>query len=218
MKNLIAMAVVASFVSVPALAGGYYQPKPVDDDCFTFDLRGHGGKKRSYTIEAEEGDKFVTVTAKSEDYHGNLVSAKVDQTGSGMGVKHDYYDGSSQVDGHGYDDILFFDFGKEVKIGKIKFSHVDYNDDATFVDYENMVIYADGVKLEDIDIDFWGVIDLSVYDLKIDKLGIKADGKYDDFRVKSIEVCHCPKVVPTPTAAGLGLLGVMGLVARRRRT
>jgi len=232
MRSMMMLVAGGLFLAGSAQAGGYYgyyynpqpQPQPQPDpepdgfDCVKFKLKGDGGLKQGYTIEAEEGGYEVDVYAKAENYDGDLIDAKVGQWSTGMGVIHPDNDGDHEVDGTGYKDILYFDFGTEVKIGKIRFSYVDSGDDVDFVDVLNNIFTDPIYTLEDVNIGSDNSIDLSVTSLMTDVLGIKAHGKYDDFKVKSIEVCYPDTiVVPTPTAAGLGLLGVVGLAVRRRR-
>jgi len=219
-RSMLMLTAGAVLMAGSAHAGGYYhqKPDPVGFDCVKFKLTGSGGLAQAYAIEAEEGGYFVDVTAKAENYDDELIDAWVGRYGSGMGVTHPHYDGDHEVDGTGYKDILFLDFGADVQIGKVRFSYVDHYDDVDFVDALNGIFAAGGYTLEDIRIGYDNSVDLSVTGLTTDVLGIKAHGKWDDFKVKSIEVCY-PEMhaVPSPTAAGLGLLGVVGLVARRRR-
>ncbi|MEM0914452.1 MAG: hypothetical protein AAGB29_08175 [Planctomycetota bacterium] len=218
MKIIASCIVAAALTAGSAVAGSrhHYDPPKDDDNCVKFDLRGYGGKAAEYTFQKDGYE--VDVYAKSLTYSGQLIDAKVGQYSSGLGVTHPHYDGDHEVDGTGYKDILFFDFGQKVKIEKIWFSYVDKHDQASFVDLDLDILWSGGYYLGDIYIGGDHSITLGVTGLETQVLGVMAPNKYDDFKVKKIEVCyHDPVAVPTPTAAGLGLLGIAGLVVRRRR-
>ncbi|MEM6756295.1 MAG: hypothetical protein AAF586_03940 [Planctomycetota bacterium] len=218
------MKIVTSCIAVSLLAAGsavagsryHHGPSQGGGPCIKFDLRGYGGKADGYTYEQD--GYVVDVFAKSIDYSDQLIDAKVGQYGSGLGVTHPHRDGDHEVDGTGYRDILFFDFGQAVKIEKIWFSYVDRHDQVSFIDADLDVLTSGGYYLGDIYIGGDHSVTLGVTGLETQVLGVMAPNRYDDFKVKKIEVCyHDAKVVPTPTAAGLGLIGALGLVARRRR-
>ncbi|MEM9882080.1 MAG: MYXO-CTERM sorting domain-containing protein [Planctomycetota bacterium] len=200
---------------------------PSADAGSSYALHGKGGLQKTHTFNY--GDVDITAHATSYDPKKNKTysdNVYVGQYGGGLGVTNSVKeksfwgfsylstkDGSHTVDGKGMDDTLWLSFSNPFKLAGAAFTHVGkYYEDVKVVD-------GDGNSLGWFDLsqlaNKWGhaYLDLSGLDYTGDKIGFAAVGNGDSWKVKSVK----GHVVPTPSAAAAGLLGLAALSARRRR-
>ncbi|MEM1108782.1 MAG: hypothetical protein AAGH99_08845 [Planctomycetota bacterium] len=190
----------------------------------TYYLHGYGGLAKTHTYVHD--DVTITAHATAKDPKTNKTykhNVYVGQYSNGLGVSNSVYrnkwgqlrsnDGSHTVDGKGYDDTLWLSFTNPFKITGAVFNYVGkYYDDVKVVD-------GDGKSLGWFNLsriaNKWGQahLDLSGLDYSGTTIGFAAVGNHDSFKVKAVK----GHVVPTPSAAAAGLLGLAALTARRRR-
>ncbi len=168
-------------------------------------LNGHGGLKTSHSFNLDEG---ATLNVTAGAYSGKtLLSAKVGQYSNGLGVTNGNGD-AHFLDGDYRKDVLFLNFSKPVKLVGLIFSYVDHWDDVVLTD-------GKGTKLANYDLGdykhgFYGYVPT---DEDGTMFGVKAKGSGDNVKLLGVKY----HAVPSPAAAGMGLMGLLGLVARRRR-
>ena len=175
----------------------------------TFYLGGYGGLASSYSYEQD--GIGLSVTAGS--FVGDTITedAYVGQYGNGLGVTN-YYGDEHFVDGSYENDILLFEFDREVQLEAIAFTYNDGNDDFNF-------FWEVGSSLTELGeyaipgYDWFSVI--YAYGISGTTFGIGADHYSDEFKVYGIRVSDISQV-PLPLS-GLLLLGALGAVGLRRR-
>ena len=191
-------------------------------------FNGFGGLAPSYEFTHDDGTK-ITATASAWDPNAKKTKeAYVGQYIIGLGVTNSvtehqgwhgtYYssnDGSHAVDGKGYDDTLWLNFDRAFDVIGAMFSYVDKNDDVKIVDENHNVL--GNFDLGDYNFLGFAYLDLSSLNFSGTKIGFKATGNNDNFKVKGIKGSATPNAVPTPTAAAAGILGLGALITRRRR-
>ena len=134
----------------------------------------------------------------------------------GLGMYSSGNGKNKEIDGKNANEAVQFLFDSAVQLVSITFGKVDGNDDFDFY-------FDDGSGLteqkDDIDIPNSG--NFAFADLWLGSLfGIGADGKYDNFTIKKIEVAAVT-AIPLPAALplfGAALLGIGFLVRRRRKS
>lgn len=217
MKNLLptlalTAAAATAFISPSAEAGSVHY------------LNGNGGLAKSHTIVSD--GVTITATATATQY-GNTEKAHVGQYSTGLGVTNSVYkyktwwgqtktgttDGSHTVDGQGMDDTLWLSFDSPFQVAGAIFSYVGkYGEGVTVLD-------ADGNSLGRFDLSAianhsqFAVLDLSSLEYSGTKIGFAATSNHDSWKLKGVK----GHAVPTPSAAAAGLIGLVGLAARRRR-
>jgi MYXO-CTERM domain-containing protein len=189
---------------------------------------GFGGLAESYEFNHADGTKITATASAWDPKKKQNHDAHVGQYLTGLGVSNSVYekqtrrgtvlksnDGSHQVDGKGFNDTLWLSFDHDFNVMGIKFSYVGKWDDVRIVDGDHN--FLGSYDLGDRG-NKWGFayLDLSSLDLTTTKIGLTAVGDYDAFKVKGIHGMKT-EVVPTPSAAAAGLLGLAALTARRRR-
>ncbi|MGD1850976.1 MAG: PEP-CTERM sorting domain-containing protein [Cyanophyceae cyanobacterium] len=169
--------------------------------------------------------------APFDDVYDAKVSKKY---GYGLGVKNSPYDGSNELDGSGYQDILRFTFSQDVTLHKVFFSKADYFDqfDASI---DEVDLHINNTFGTDYIVDFPEVGYTGIHRVNFKKgVDFAGDGtskkfpaigqifdfytanKHDDYRIAGLKVWV---MVPEPGTV-LGLLGVgaaMVGVARKNK-
>ncbi|MEM9418808.1 MAG: hypothetical protein AAGA25_07145 [Planctomycetota bacterium] len=214
LASAIALTAAAALTATSAHAGSTAK---------TYYLNGYGGLAKSHTIEYSDVDITATATAydpkTKKTYDHNVY---VGQYSNGMGVTNNVYrtkrglrstDGSHTVDGKGYDDTLWLSFSKPFEITGAMFTYVSRRyEDVKIVDgYGDTLGYYDLSKLAYRS--GYAYLDLTDLGYTGDKIGFTAYGNHDSWKVKGVK----GHAVPTPSAAAAGLIGLIGLAARRRR-
>ncbi len=167
---------------------------------------GSGGLADHYTFTLDRG-ATLTVTAGAYD-RGVLEDAQVGQYAQGLGVTNQGSDTKALLDGQGRDDALFLRFSKPVRLTSMSFAYVNRWDDVQLTD-------GAGVVRRDVDLGDFKIGSLAT--VALDEagqvFGIRAKSGNDEVALVGVTYT----VIPSPAAAGLGVMGLLGLVARRRR-
>ena len=202
MKTVLATAVLAAssaLVANAASAGSIT------------DLTGKAGLASAHHYTTDDGVN-VSVTATASAW-GHTWDAKVGQYRSGLGISS-YPCDSHQMDGNLAKETLNLTFDKDYVLEGVYFSYLDKND--------NVEVLMEGSSVGRFgkhDIDFMGrgkgYLDLSSLNLSGMSFGLLAADCDDNFKVAGFEG-HAA-AVPTPSAALAGIVGIIGLAARRRR-
>jgi len=176
----------------------------------TFYLGGSGGSASSYAFSSDGIDLSVSAGT----FSGNRIhdGAQIHQTDDGLGVLSQRRD-SGQVDGRGRNDLLLFEFDRDIELEAIAFTFNDRNDDFTF--FWDIGSGLRNAGQYDIPGSSWFSIIYAGGGLIGDVFGIGATGNNDNFRVVGIEVSDVSQV-PLP-ATGLLLLGALGAIGARRK-
>jgi MYXO-CTERM domain-containing protein len=170
--------------------------------------QGNDGKAYSHTYNSHDNVE-IKATAKSKSFlSSNWQTSKVGEYSSGLGISSHFLD-SHQVDGKIRDEVLFLHFDQEYIVEGILFSYVDHNDDVK--------VYSDDSYVGTHDLgnapSHGGYAYLDLGGMHTSKLGLGAFGSNDNWKVAGVK----GHAVPTPSAALAGMLGLMGVAARRRR-
>jgi len=186
-----------------------------------FDFRGNGYLAPSYTFT--ESGVSVTATAASFNGIGDVSTNpnyRVGQYSLGLGMSRNRND-SHEVDGRRGNDLIVFDFDRNVTLESVSFTHVDSNDEFSFffdagadgsLDFDNLSF--------NVDIPGSGTYTFAQI-WTGDLFGIGAyDGSFfstDNFKISGMSV----SVVPLPAAlplygAGMAVLGFIGWRRKKR--
>lgn len=228
MKSTPTMKFRAVAVAAVAAATMLMIHTPAEADRL-FDLHGNAGLDWDQpTLDFDFGEVTATASATAYDPDtGEVHDGWVGQYRGGLGVtnsrkwksnwfgKGGYWvseDGSHTVDGRGWDDTLWLTFSKPIAFSAIQFSHID------LVGEDVSILDGDGNELGDFDLSelwHWGYayLDISGLDYTGTTLGLHAYGNHDNWKVKGVK----GHIVPTPAAAGAGLVLLLGIMARRQR-
>lgn len=205
MKLFSAAMAVFLFFAIPAQASTI------------FDLRSNGGWSKSFGF-SKDGIGLSAFTGRQ---NGSGVTTNprdwlYQSNSNGLGMYSPGNGKNREIDGKNTNEAVKFLFDTAVQLISITFGKVDGNDDFDFY-------FDDGSGLseqqDDIDIPNSGKYIFA--ELWAGTLfGIGADGRYDNFTIKKIEVAEVT-AIPLPAALplfGAALLGIGYLVRRRRRT
>ncbi|MEP3244517.1 MAG: VPLPA-CTERM sorting domain-containing protein [Sneathiella sp.] len=181
----------------------------------TFDFTGNGGRATSYTF-VEDG---ISVTASPASFNNGggtstSPSYRVGQYGGGLGMSR-YWGENHQVDGWFGNDLIVFDFDRNVTIESVSFTHVDRDDEFSFFfDLGN-----DG-SLDDINfnVDIPGSGTYSFFGTWTgDTFGIGAYDYNDNFKISGMTVSAVPLPAALPLyGAGMAVIGFIGWRRKKR--
>ncbi|MBE7636311.1 hypothetical protein GUA87_05605 [Sneathiella sp. P13V-1] len=167
-------------------------------------------------------DGLNLAVSSAEYYQGAIYdSGHIRQyNGHGLAIWNES-DNDHQIDGSGYNDVAYFDFGtQEVKLKSVSFTYNDNGDRfALFADNDNdgyLELIDSSLNANPTDtFEFLGALMFSGTEF-----GIGAIGRYHDFKLAALTVEKI-SAIPLPAAlplygAGVALLGFIGW--RRKRS
>ncbi len=186
----------------------------------TFDLRGEPGTGLSFAEDfAFEADGIgLTVRAATFDGAGEIDGrAWVNQDGNGLGVSSSVAD-NPMVDGRNPNDLLIFEFDRDVQLLAASFTENELLDDFNFfVDFgAGLEPYLPGNPRTDIPGREFSSTYIFRQEWLGDLFGIGADHHSDDFRVAALEV-SAVTVMPLPPSLLMLAAACAGVAAAGRR-
>ena len=193
--NRLAAAAAAALLSLAPLASA-------DSVGFTAADRGVAP---SYTYTTVAG---VDLSVSATGTRTSTLPALVHESTLGLGVVSHLYD-SSAVDGFYKDDTLHLDFAKTYSVESLTFTEAD--------DLDVVKLFIDGqvhghFSLADA-VGTGGTRTLALGGITLDRLSVETYGDHSSWHLAGLT----GHAVPTPSAALAGLLGLLGVTARRRR-
>lgn len=181
----------------------------------TLYLGGHGGLGTSHVFS--DGPLTLTTTGHLLNADGSIGEQKaIGRWFGGLGVQSARGD-QHTVDSNGADEVVKFAFNMAVKIEKVWFTYVDWNDDFAFSVLAGNTVqsYYPNLDIAGLGIGVYSFVGSYVSNM----FGIGASGSGDSFKIAAVQVSY-DDIAPIPLpAAGwllLAALGGLALAGRRK--
>ena len=170
---------------------------------------GHNDVAHFQYFTTADGVDFVA--SASTEALGYKVAAKVGEYSNGLGVSSPWLD-SHTLDGALGNETLWFTFEEDYAITDLIFGYADDGDDIKVVDGDGSTLGLFNLASANY-MDGYAYLDITSLNLTTSKFGITVSDFCDEVKVKGFN----GHAVPTPSAALAGLVGLVGLAARRRK-